>query len=91
VWPGNRIRGCCPSRSRYPTVEAALEGWPKEVEGLRRFAGQRREMADQLEKERLLEPTVKATVERAQKAENLADDIATKLNKLQGLREQGKV
>jgi hypothetical protein len=76
---------------RYPTVEAALEGWPKEVEGLRRFAGQRREMADQLEKERLLEPTVKATIERAQKAENLAGDIATKLNKLQGLREQGKV
>ena len=76
---------------RYPTIEAALEGWPKEVEGLRRFAGQRREKADRLAKERSLEPTVKATVERARKAENLADDIATKLKKLQELRDQDKI
>ena len=76
---------------RYPTVDAALEGWPKEVEGLRRFAGQRREKADRFEKERSSEQTVEATVGRARKAENLADDIATKLKKLQELREQGKI
>jgi hypothetical protein len=27
-------------------VEAALESWPREVEGLRRFAGQRWDEAD---------------------------------------------
>lgn len=76
---------------RYPTVDAALEGWPKEVEGLRRFARQRRDKADRLKKERSSEPTVETILKRARKAEKLADEIAAKLKKLQGLRDQGKV
>jgi hypothetical protein len=71
--PGRGNRGLTPN----PTVEGALEGWPKEVEGLHRFAGQRRERADRLEKGCSLEPTVEATLERARKAENLADDMNT--------------
>ena len=76
---------------RYTTVEAALEGWPKAVEGLRRFASQRRDKANQLEKERSSESTVETTLKRARKAENLADDIAAKLKRLQDLRDQGKI
>ena len=76
---------------RYTTVEAALEGWPKEVGGLRRFASQRRDKANQLEKERSSESTVETTLKRARKAENLADDIAAKLKRLQDLRDQGKI
>ena len=76
---------------RYTTVEAALEGWPKGVEGLRRFASQRRDRANQLEKERSSESRVETTLKRAQKAENLADDIAAKLKRLQDLRDQGKI
>jgi hypothetical protein len=76
---------------RYTTVEAALEGWPKEVEGLRRFASQRRDKADRLKKERSSESTVETILKRARKAEKLADDIAAKLKKLQDLRNQGKV
>ncbi len=75
---------------RYPTVEAALEGWPKEVEGLRRFAGQRRQKAEQLTKNRSSQAAVKAALERAQKAESLADDIAAKLKKLHNLRNERK-
>ena len=76
---------------RYTTVEAALEGWPKGVEGLRRFDSQRRDRANQLEKEHSAESTVETTLGRARKAEKLADDIAAKLKKLQDLRTQGKV
>ena len=76
---------------RYTTVEAALEGWPKEVEGLRRFASQRRDKAEQLKKGDAAEQMVATVVERAQKAEKLADEIAAKLKRLQDLRDQGKV
>ena len=77
---------------RYTSVEAALEGWPKEIEGLRRFASQRWDKADRLKKE---EPSFKRTleilIERAQKAEKLADEIVAKLKKLHDLKDQGKV
>ena len=76
---------------RYPTVEAALEGWPKEVEGLRRFARQRRSKAERLTRDGSPYTTVKALLEREQKAESLANDIAAKLEKLHDLREQGKM
>jgi hypothetical protein len=76
---------------RYRMVEAALEGWPKEIEGLHRFVRQCRRKADQFAKERSSERMVQTTMERARKAENLADDIAAKLKKLQELRDQGKV
>ncbi len=76
---------------RYTTVEAALEGWPKEVEGLRRFASQRRDKAERLKKGDVAEQMVATVVERAQKAEKLADEIAAKLKRLQDLRDQGKV
>jgi hypothetical protein len=76
---------------RYTTVEAALEGWPKEVEGLRRFSSQRRDKAERLKKEGAAEQMVATVVERAQKAEKLADEIAAKLKRLQDLRDQGKV
>ena len=76
---------------RYATVEDALEGWPKEVEGLRRFANQQWDKADRLKKEeRSFERTLETTLERARKAEKLADEIAAKLKKLQDLRAQGK-
>jgi len=76
----------------YPTVEAALEGWPKEVEGLRRFAGQWRNKAERLMQQDGPSPTKAGVIlERAQKAESLANDIAAKLEKLHDLRDQGKV
>ena len=76
---------------RYTTVEAALEGWPKEVEGLRRFASQRRDKAERLKKGDVAEQMVATVVERTQKAEKLADEIAAKLKRLHDLRDQGKV
>ncbi len=77
---------------RYTSVEAALEGWPKEVEGLRRFASQRWDKADRLKKEeRSFEQTLETTLERALKAEKLADEIAAKLKALHDLKDQGKV
>ena len=76
---------------RYPTVEAALESWPKEVEGLRRYARQRRDKAEQLTKDGSSQTAADAALKRAQKAESLADDIAGKVKKLQDLREKGKV
>jgi hypothetical protein len=77
---------------RYATVEYALEGWPKEVEGLRRFASQQWDKADRLKKEeRSFERTLETLLERARKAEKLADEIAAKLKKLHDLRAQGKV
>ena len=76
---------------RYPTVKAALEGWPKEVEGLRRFARQRRHKAERLTQGGSSQTTAEAILERAQKAESLANDIAAKLEKLHDLRDQGKI
>ena len=77
---------------RYRTVEAALEGWPKEVEGLHRFAGQQWDKADRLKKEeRSFERTLETFIKRARKAEKLADEIAAKLKKLRDLKDQGKV
>jgi hypothetical protein len=93
----NRWRGGKPRQrvllhlGRYSTVEAALDGWPKEIEGLRRFASQRRDRADRLKRERSSESTVEITLERARKAEKLADEIAAKLEKLHDLQDQGKV
>jgi hypothetical protein len=77
---------------RYASVEAALEGWPKEVEGLHRFASQQWDKADRLKKEEpSFEWTLETLVGRARKAEKLADEIEAKLKKLQDLRDQGKV
>jgi septal ring factor EnvC (AmiA/AmiB activator) len=81
---------------RYTSVEAALEGWPKEVEGLRRFASQQWDKADRLKKEersfeRSFERTLETLLERALKAEKLADEIAAKLKNLHDLKDQGKV
>jgi hypothetical protein len=77
---------------RYTSAEAALEGWPKEVEGLRRFASQQWDKADRLKKEeRSFERTLEALLERALKAERLADEIAAKLKKLHDLKNQGKI
>jgi hypothetical protein len=76
---------------RYATVEAALEGWPKEIKGLRRFTDQRRQKAKQLTRSGSSQSTVEAALERAQQAESLANDIAAKLKKLHNLRNQGKV
>jgi hypothetical protein len=76
---------------RYATVDDALEGWPKEVEGLHRFADQLWDKAGRLEKEqRFSNRAVENTLERARKAEKLAAEIAGKLKTLQDLRDQGK-
>jgi hypothetical protein len=76
---------------RYLTVEAALEGWRKEIEGLCRFARQRRQQAERLTNNSSSKTAADAALKRAQKAEALADDIAGKLKKLHDLRDQGKV
>jgi hypothetical protein len=78
---------------RYTSVEAALEGWPKEVEGLRRFADRQWDTADRLKKEeeRSFERKLETLLERAPKAEKLADEIAAKLEKLHGLKGQDKI
>ena len=77
---------------RYPSVETALEVWPKEVEGLRRFAGQQWDKADRLKKEeRSFERTLETLIERARKAETLADETVAKLKKLHDLKDQGKI
>jgi hypothetical protein len=77
---------------RYASVEAALEGWPKEVQGLRRFASQQWDKADRLKKEeRSFERTLDILLERARKAEKLADETAAKLKKLHDLKDQGKI
>jgi hypothetical protein len=49
--------------------------------------------ADQLRKENAcsFERTFDALVERAQKAEKLADEIETKLEKLHGLKDEGRL
>jgi len=52
---------------RYASVEAALEGWPREIEGLRRFASARRDKANRLKKDPSSESTVETTFKRAQK------------------------
>ena len=77
---------------RYPTVEAALEGWPKEIEGLCRFARQWRNKAERLtHQDGSSRRTAEVILERAQKAESLANDVAAKLKKLHDLRDQGKI
>ena len=77
---------------RYPSVEPALEGWPKEVEGLRRFASQQWGKADRLKKEeRSFERNLETFIERALKAEKLADEIEAKLKTLHDLKAQGKL
>ena len=77
---------------RYSSVEAALEGWPMEIEGLRRFASQRWDKADRLKREEpSFERMLETTIERVRKAEKLADEIAAKLKKLHELKEQGKI
>jgi hypothetical protein len=77
---------------RYTSVEAALEGWPKEAEGLRRFASYQWDKADRLKKEeRSFERKLEILLERARKAEKLADEIAAKLKKLYDLKDQGKI
>jgi hypothetical protein len=77
---------------RYASVEAAQEEWPKEVEGLRRFVSLQWDKADRLKKEeRSFERTLETLLERARKAEELADEIAAKLKKLHDLKDQGKV
>lgn len=76
---------------RYPSVEVALESWPREVQGLRRFADQQWDKADRLKKEeRSFERTLETLLERARKAEELADGIVAKLEKLQELKDEGK-
>ncbi len=61
------------------------------AEGLRRFASQRRDKAERLKKEDAPEQMATTILERARKAEKLADGIAAKLEKLHNLKHQGKV
>ena len=79
-------------QGRYASVDTALEGWPKGVEGMRRFASQQWDEADQLKKEeRSLERTLETFIARASKAEKLAAEITGTLKKLHGLKDQGKI
>jgi len=76
---------------RYTSIEAALQGWPKEIEGLRRFASHQWDKADRLKKEeRSFERTLESFIEKARKAEKLADEIAAKLKKLHDLKDPAR-
>ena len=59
---------------------------------LHRFAGKQRDKADQLrkEEERSFARALDALLERAQKAEKLADEIEAKLEKLHDLKDEGE-
>jgi hypothetical protein len=59
------------------------------VQGLRRLAGRRRAKAERLKKERSSGLKGGTALERAQKAEDLANEIAAKLRKLRDLKDQG--
>jgi hypothetical protein len=48
-------------------------------------------VADRLEKERSFEQRAETAIKRAQKAENLIEEIAAKPQKLRDLKDQGNV
>jgi len=61
---------------RYPTVEVAIEGWSKEINGFRSFVHKQRQRAEQLLRERSSEEKVESISEMARnKAEALANEI----------------
>jgi hypothetical protein len=75
---------------RCTSLEPVLRSWSKEIEGLRRFASEQWDKANQLrkEEERSFERPLDIPLERAQKAEKLADEIEVKLH---NLKVEGKV
>jgi hypothetical protein len=79
------VTGTC-----YPTAYEQPDRTRKQGYGFSNLLGAPNK-ADRLKKGRSSESTVETTLGRAQKAENLADEIATKLRKLHDLKDQGKV
>lgn len=71
---------------RYDTVEAALEGLPKDIRKLRRQASKdRRMLGGKLAEEVEAEPMYRDTLARATSQEKQADDLESKLERLTAL------
>ena len=75
---------------KEPTVDAALENWPKEIKYLRRRAKQHGDhyenLPEELKNQRYFKKNFK---EIAESAETQADALTAKLNKLRSLRKNG--
>jgi len=88
-----RVGGKPPQRvllhhGRYPTVEAASEGWQREIERLRRLARKERERADRLSGKSPSMTRGQAALAGAEEAERKAEYLTANLRKLQDLRDQ---
>ncbi len=77
--------------AQYPTVDTALEEWPKAIERLRRYAQREREKAGYPSEEPSSRARNSAPSETAEKAERRADKLAANLKRLEDLRAQGVV
>jgi hypothetical protein len=71
---------------QHPSVDAALEGWPKEIRSLRRRASRERKKAARLEG-----GSARAATERAEASEKRASELKSSLRRLRRLRKQGVV
>jgi hypothetical protein len=75
---------------KEPTVDDALENWPKEIERLRRWAKKRGDHYEKLPEEFKNERYFKKTFrDPADSAEMQADALAARLKKLRNLRKNG--
>ena len=75
---------------KEPTVDAALEEWPKEIERLRRRAKKRGAHYEKLPEEYKNERYFKKTFrDPAESARIKADALAARLKKLRNLRKSG--
>lgn len=72
---------------RYETVDAALEGWPKDIQRLRRRA----EAARRADPSPPLPGMEKRPSEGPERLERRADDLEENLKKLKEFRKRGEV
>ena len=75
---------------KEPTVDAALENWPKEIKNLRRRAKEHGDRYEKLPEENKNERYFKKTFrDPAESARIKADALAARLKKLRNLRKNG--
>ncbi len=70
----------------HPTVDEALNKWPREIQRLRRHAQKDREMVPRGSETR---PIYRDMLKRAASWETRADDLESNLKKLRELRKEG--
>jgi len=75
--------------SQHPTVDAALEDWPKDIRRLRRLAKQHSERYEFLSKEFGNKRSTRYIQECAESATQQADALQARLKKLRSLRKDG--